>query len=218
MVRQNIAAPLSVLLAGVVVIVMLLVGGGPGTSATGRAQTGYTAAELTATATALTATAYAGPSDTAEASATTSATITATTTSTVTNQATGTAATAGATPTPTLAPTATSPAALAPPTETPTATPSSELSCVPGVPVEIAGQGPPRTAYLLYFGERAVGGGTVEQDGTFLAKLVVGQERAGTYDVAVRVRGTGQLLRQVSCAVPEQTPTPIADLGFRGLR
>ena len=30
--------------------------------------------------------------------------------------------------------------------------------------------------------------------------------------------GDGQLLRQVSCAVPEQTPTPIADLGFRGLR
>ena len=217
--RQNIAAPLSVLLAGVVVIIMLLLGGGPSTAATGRAQTGYTPAEQTATASALTATAaYLAPSAQGQPSVTPTTTITAVVTSTVTPQTTNTATVASATPTPTLAPTEPSPADLAPPTEAPTATPSNELSCVPGVPVAIAGQGPPHTAYLLYFGERAVGGGTIEQDGTFLAKLIVGQERAGTYDVTVRVRGTGQLLRQVTCAVPALTPTPIADLGFRGLR
>jgi hypothetical protein len=40
-------------------------------------------------------------------------------------------------------------------------------------------------------------------------KLIVGQERAGEYNVTVRVRGTSQVLRQLTCSVPSVTPTPL---------
>jgi hypothetical protein len=77
------------------------------------------------------------------------------------------------------------------------------------VPVEISGTGPPRAAYLLYFGQRAVSGGSVGPDGRFRITLVVGSERAGTYTVTVQVRGTKQVLRSFTCLVPEATPTPL---------
>lgn len=186
-----------------------------------------TAGALTATSMSLTATASAypdpatatsGPTSTRQSSTASTPTLTATATSSASEQATGTAGSIGTAQTATLAVPDVSARSLAPPTETPTATPSSDLTCVPGVPIEIGGEGPPRAAYLLYFGQRAVGGGTVEQNGTFVAKLIVGQERAGTYEVTVRVRGTEQVLRQLTCSVPELTPTPVADLGYRNLR
>jgi hypothetical protein len=46
-------------------------------------------------------------------------------------------------------------------------------------------------------------------NGRFALKLIVGQERAGEYKVTVRVRGTSQVLRQVTCSVPNVTPTPL---------
>jgi hypothetical protein len=37
---------------------------------------------------------------------------------------------------------------------------------------------------------------------------VVGHERPGRYDVAVRVRGSNKVLRQLTCMVPALSPTP----------
>jgi hypothetical protein len=88
-------------------------------------------------------------------------------------------------------------------------TPIDAFTCTPGVPVEIAGDGPPRAPLLLYFDERPVGGGSVALNGRFALKLIVGQERAGEYKVTVRVRGTSQPLHQVTCSVPNVTPTPL---------
>jgi hypothetical protein len=210
--RQNMASPISVLVAGVVVVVMLLMGSSPHTSATASLQ-GTTYPPKTATA--MTAQAYFGPTWTAEAltrtPTRTGTSGTATTTATGTPQITGTVTIGTATPTEPVGMFENTPTVeeLATPTDTPTATPSSALTCAPGSPLEIGGEGPPRAAYLIYFGERAVGGGTIEADGTFVARLVMGLERAGVYDVTVRLRGTRQVLRELSCTVPAVTPTPI---------
>ena len=102
-------------------------------------------------------------------------------------------------------------------TSTPTLTPTplGELQCPPGVPVEINGEGPPRAPYLLYFGDRVVSGGSVEPDGRFSIALIVGNEREGTYEVTVRVRGTPQVLRRLTCTVPPTTPTPLPTYPLR---
>jgi hypothetical protein len=212
-------SPISVLVAGVVVIFMLLMGADPQTAATPRAQDDYPAQTATTVA-MLTATAGGYVAPTTQSQATSAPTVGSSNSATSTPTRTVTA-TVTPTNTPTLEATATDEVEEpVPPTATravtPTATPSDGLACVPGEPIEIAGEGPPRAAYLLFFGERPVGGGTVEPDGTFLAKLVVGQERAGSYDVTVRVRGTQQVLREVTCAIPDVTPTPFPQLsGFR---
>lgn len=210
--RQNIASPLTVLLAGVIVIVMLLVGGDPPTAANNRAQDQDYPAQ-TALAETATAAAYLAPSSASQATALATAegtegTVTPTLTGTV--EATVTVQPGQRTPTTTVS-TATpeSFSEFEPPTITPTPTPSNEVACVPGAPIEISGVGPPRAAYLIYFGQRAVGGGSVEPDGTFLAKLTLGLERAGEYDVVVRVRGTQQVLHKIKCLVPATTPTPL---------
>jgi hypothetical protein len=75
----------------------------------------------------------------------------------------------------------------------------------------ITGQGPPRAAFLLYFGQRVVGGGSVSVTGSFSIPLVVGRERPGSYPVMVQVRGTEQILRELTCEVPPAAPpTPSA--------
>jgi hypothetical protein len=49
----------------------------------------------------------------------------------------------------------------------------------------------------------------VSPDGRFAIPLVVGHERPGTYQVSVRVRGTEEVLRKLTCVVPiPPTPTP----------
>jgi hypothetical protein len=93
------------------------------------------------------------------------------------------------------------------PTEPPTAIPDSALTCFPGQPLVITGGGPPHAAFLLYFGQRVVSGGSVTASGRFATTLIVGYERAGVYPVTVRVRGTTQVLVGLSCAVPDVTPT-----------
>jgi hypothetical protein len=216
--RGTIASPLSILVAGVVVVIMLLMGAGPRTSAVGNAQeTTYPPA----TATALAIQAYLAPTLTAAALTQTSTSTPTnrsgrtTPTSTGTPSATGTVA--AGTPTSTIddefLPETPEIAELATPTNTPTntptATPTGEMACAPGEPIDLAGSGPPHAAYLIYFGERAVGGGTVEADGTFGARLMMGLERAGRYEVTVRLRGTRQVLRSVTCNVPDVTPTAI---------
>jgi hypothetical protein len=207
--RQNLS-PFSVLLAGIVVIALLMFDADPRSSAIGRAQDDDYPAQ-TATAAALTATAaadYPVSSPTGDTTATITVTGTpATVTPTPTGTPSPTVGQTGAipTPTPTEQPSTTDTVAE----EAATETPSNERECIPGQPIEIAGNGPPRAAYLLYFGDRPVGGGSIEADGTFLAKLILGLERAGDYSVTVRVRGTTQVLRELSCAVPEVTPTPL---------
>ncbi|MDQ2996117.1 MAG: hypothetical protein M3R61_03535 [Chloroflexota bacterium] len=95
------------------------------------------------------------------------------------------------------------------PTETPTVIPDSALICFPGRPLVITGDGPPRAAFLLYFGQRAVSGGSVAPNGRFATTLIVGRERAGVYTISVRIRGTAQVLLETSCVVPNVTPTLI---------
>jgi hypothetical protein len=93
------------------------------------------------------------------------------------------------------------------PTETPTVIPDDALTCFPGQPLVITGDGPARAAFLVYFGQRVVNGGSVTPSGRFATTLIVGRERAGVYPVTVRVRGTAQVLIEISCAVPDVTPT-----------
>jgi len=178
---------------------------------------------MTATADAMTATADAmtevADAMTAEADAVTPGAQTATSTMT---PGVGTPT---ATPTPTRASTSIPLAApLAPtlipptptieidpqrlaPTETPTALPDSALICFPGQPLVITGGGPARAAFLLYFGQRVVSGGSVTPNGRFATTLVVGRERAGVYPITVRVRGSTKVLLATSCAVPNVAPT-----------
>jgi hypothetical protein len=148
---------------------------------------------------------------------------TATTTATTTT--TSGIGTPTVTPSPTLAPTtSTTVATLAPtpfrptpipepqrlaPTETPTVIPDSALTCFPGQPLVITGAGPARAAFLVYFGQRAVSGGSVAPNGRFAIRLIIGPERAGVYPITVRVRGTTRVLLETSCAVPNVTPTLI---------
>ncbi|MBK9941716.1 MAG: hypothetical protein IPP13_08885 [Kouleothrix sp.] len=248
--RQTMISPISVLLAGVIVILLLLAGTSASTQAITRRQ-GSTptwtpcpedgevddyqcedfrldltdtaeAAALDATDTAgtasptpsSTATAYPGylPPGTAAAATTTAAagktpgagTPTATRTATPTGSPKP-----GATATRTArAATAQATADLSTSAPTPSPTPSNELTCAPGVPVLISGSGPARAPLLLYFDQRAVGGGSAGATGEYALKLIVGQERPGQYRVTVRVRGSSRVLRELTCIVPSVAPTP----------
>jgi hypothetical protein len=243
--RHNMTSPISVLLAGVIVIILLLASSGANTSAITlqrSATSTWTPCNdddndcidlqdnATATAQSLTETANDyPPEDTSAAYPPSGDTSVVTGTTTVTTTSgTGTAAARGTpTPirgTPTVAgspnagATSSAPGDATQPEEgtaTASPTPVDALTCAPGVPVEIAGDAPPRAPLLLYFAERPVGGGSVAPNGRFALKLIVGQERAGEYKVTVRVRGTSQVLRQVTCSVPNATPTPLASTPSR---
>jgi hypothetical protein len=229
MLRQTKAGTISAMLIGLLVLLVCLASLGTRVSAIARQQTAtvtptpclededicaeYATEEaedlLTATSDVLTATAEATPSPG-------TATITTTTTAGV--------GTPTITPTPTASPTnistavslIPSPIQLTPtpdqqlvPTETPTAIPDSTLTCFPGQPLVLTGDGPPRAAFLVYFGQRAVSGGSVSPNGRFATTLIIGPERAGVYPIVVRVRGTHKPLLETSCAVPNVTPTLI---------
>jgi hypothetical protein len=230
MLRQTKAGTISAMLIGLLVLLVCLANLGTRVSAIARQQTAtltptpctddpddcadYATDDaidrLTATSDVLTTTAEATPSPG-------TATVTTTTTAGV--------GTPTLTPTPTTTPTnlptavslIPSPIQLTPspdperlvPTETPTAIPANTLICFPGQPLVITGDGPPRAAFLVYFGQRAVSGGSVSPNGRFAATLIVGPERAGVYPITVRVRGTNKPLLETSCAVPNVTPTLI---------
>ena len=154
----------------------------------------------------------------------TTATVTSTTPETATTTVTTTTTTitpqaapptvAAAQPTASTAP----PEDALPPDETeaapeavgPEATPANVLTCAPGERIVITGQGPPRAPFLLHFGQRVVGGGSVSVTGSFSIPLVIGRERPGTYPVIVQVRGSEQVLRELTCEVPPAAPpTPV---------
>ena len=212
--RQSSWSPLSLLLAGLVVIIILVAG--PDTSTRAVQSSTYPAPALTQTAAAsqtaaaASPSAYPGPGTASPTATRASGTVTPTAkgTQTATARATATA-TSVIFPTEITQPTPAFEEPEATSTPAPTATPVSELTCAPGVPLEISGEGPPRAPFLLYFGERAVSGGSVEPDGRFVIALIVSSERAGTYTVTVRVRGTSQVLRELTCSVPAVTPTPL---------
>ncbi len=85
---------------------------------------------------------------------------------------------------------------------------TNAITCTYGVPIEINGFAPPRAALLLYFGPRAVGGGSAAADGSFTLILNVGNERSGSYPVSVLVRGSWQEVAHTTCVVPYLSPTP----------
>jgi hypothetical protein len=241
--RQQLIGPLSIVLAGIIVITLLLAGSSASASVIPQHGTPTwtpcpedgsnpvcedTHDQATLTAEALTEAANGYPADTATSSgypsprtgtsATTAtssvtatvqtrtgtpATSTQTLSQTVTQTGTPVTTTRSATPLPTTA------APEEQPTAEATPTPADALTCTPGVPIEITGEGPPRAPLLMYFGDRPVGGGSVAPNGAFALQLTVGQERPGDYKVTVRVRGTSQALRQVTCSVPLLAPTPL---------
>lgn len=234
--RQNMASPLSVLVGGVIVIILLLASSGANTNAIAFQQNSTptwtpcndedndcidfqdnasaTADSLTETADAVgypgaTSSGYTAPSQRTTTATTQPTTGTASATATLLGTPTLTQRTSGQTPAEQATAESTSESDLALPTLSPT--PSDGMTCTPGVPIEISGSGPARAPLLLYFGERAVGGGSAGPDGRFTLKLIIGQERAGDYKVSVRVRGTSQELRTVTCSVPNVTPTPRPD-------
>jgi hypothetical protein len=163
---------------------------------------------MTATADALTATAGATPGALTTTATTTIGAGTLTVTPTPTLSPTTFAGTATLAPSPIQPTPVADPQRLAP-TETSTAIPDSALTCYPGQPLVISGDGPARAAFLLYFGQRVVTGGSVSPTGRFATTLIVGRERAGVYPISVRVRGTAQVLLETSCVVPDITPTLI---------
>ncbi len=220
--RQNLWTPISILAAGLAIIILVLAGPGARDSAAARDQPSLQGQEAPyppyppqTTVTPGTAT----PRTTTPGTTTPiTRTVTPGTTTPITQTTT---AAATRTPSPTTTSRPSSPATSPQPTTTPaapTSTPtlSNELTCVPGIAVEITGEGSPRAPFLLYFNQRAVSGGSIEPDGRFSIPLVVGDERAGEYQVVVRVRGTRQILRQLTCTVPAVTPTPFAAQSFVG--
>jgi outer membrane biosynthesis protein TonB len=89
------------------------------------------------------------------------------------------------------------------PVAQPSPTATNQLACRPGTPVELRGGGAPRrSAILLFFDGRAVGGSTSDDAGNFAVTLRVGDEAPGRYPVEVRVRAGGALLLTRICVVP----------------
>jgi serine/threonine protein kinase len=123
------------------------------------------------------------------------------------------------TPTPTLAPTATATPTAVPPTPTdtpvptatpvlptatpaPTNTPTSQTLCLPDDFAVIRGSGPPLAPYLVYFDDRAVGGGSTDRAGLFSVRLGRLAEQRGRHSVVVRDRNTRAILKTITCIVP----------------
>ena len=143
-------------------------------------------------------------------------------------------------PVPTAAPPAAPPPAAPPPIPPPAATPTPEVSladvvrfeCRSGDRIVLTGIGPPRESFLLYFGRRAVSGGSVAPNGVYQIDMLVGPERPGEYPVSVRLRlsdrplpirtyqyGAERLVNlgsiaptatptELMCVVPRIKPTP----------
>ena len=142
-------------------------------------------------------------------------------------------------PLPTAAPPPPAPPPPAPPAP-PAATPTPDVSladvvrfeCRSGDRIVLSGIGPPRESFLLYFGRRAVSGGSVAPNGVYRIDMLVGPERPGEYPVSVRLRlsdrplpirtyqyGAAQLVNleriaptampvELMCIVPRAKPTP----------
>ncbi|MCL6541391.1 MAG: FHA domain-containing protein [Roseiflexus sp.] len=132
-------------------------------------------------------------------------------------------------PAPTAAALPPAPPPVPPPAPPPAATPTPEVSlaellrleCRSGERIVITGVGPPRESFLLYFGRRAVSGGSVAPNGVYRIEMLIGPERPGEYPVSVRLRlsdrplpirtyqyGADRLVN-LSTAAPTAVPTEI---------
>lgn len=82
--------------------------------------------------------------------------------------------------------------------------------CWPYSTFIVTGTAPAKTALLLFFDERAVGGGTSKADGSFALPMQLGEEQAGIHQITVRIRGPMTDVLQMQCVVPAlaTTPTP----------
>lgn len=215
--RQTMVVPFSIIGSALLLIGMMV------NNVDGRTRQQdppYSTAEQTGTSIALTQTADAyvadEPTETSQPTGDSGSNPTATTQSvarTPTNTPTRVTTTVTRAPTATRSaetstpqPTSTVPVSAVDETATPT--PANQLRCVPGQSITLRGTGTPYSGFLVYFGTRAVSGGSVEVDGTFAITVVIGSERPGTYDVVVRERGNNAVLRQIECNVPYVTPTP----------
>ena len=204
--RHGLALPLGVIAAMLVLLLLLPIWSSPASRAAPllACQDGDPAYPACATQTAaITSTTAASTTATGGTSTATTATTTRTTTTTIT----------GTPPTATLAQQITAtfaPSQTRGPTDIlPTVTPvNGAVACIPGTTVEIKGRGPRTAPLLLYFNGRAVGGGLSDAAGNYRLTLTIGTERAAFYPVQVRVRGTRQLVREITCLVPYFTPTP----------
>ena len=211
--RHSLFAPISVLVIGFIIIVLLI--GTPWGYSDAQLSLAYTAQEETATADA-----YVSPEDinatnTAAAGPTSGTSATSAATRTTTSGTSATSALATIAPTVTTAartatPTRTTAATTVQPSDTPepSPTPLADYQCVPGQQLAITGTGPAGSGVLLLFDDRIVGGGTVRPNGTFALQLTVGDEESGVYPVVVQVRGTEQQVFNKTCFVPAITPTP----------
>jgi hypothetical protein len=84
----------------------------------------------------------------------------------------------------------------------------TSILCVPGETIGVEGNASPRTALIVTFGGRPVGGGFSREDGSYRIWLRIGAERPGIYPVNVEERSTSEVLQTLSCEVPAFTPTP----------
>ncbi|WP_129626332.1 hypothetical protein [Candidatus Oscillochloris fontis] len=112
------------------------------------------------------------------------------------------------TSTPIQAPVTSAPTAS--PTNSPTPTPEGPptLHCIPGETITIEGTTNPRTALIVTFGARPVGGGFSRADGAYSIALRIGHERPGRYPVVVEDRATRKIVQELVCQVPNPSPTP----------
>lgn len=111
-------------------------------------------------------------------------------------------------PTPTDAPTATrTPSPTITPTFTPSPTPTIGPQCLAGAPVRIEGTAPPFSGLVVFFDDRAVGGGVADANGRFDIRLDPGDEPPGLYNVTVQVRDTREIVSRFTCVIPTPIPT-----------
>lgn len=110
---------------------------------------------------------------------------------------------------PTPAPPTPVPPTPAPPTLVPTITPTAlaDLIAVPGRPINLPVEGPPSMAFLVYFDDRPVGGGSIDQNGRGVIVVTTGIEQQGLHRIVVRERGGTRVLLTRSIYMPAVTPT-----------
>jgi hypothetical protein len=87
-----------------------------------------------------------------------------------------------------------------------------ELACPNGLTVFLEGVGPPRTALLVFLGDRAVGGGATDGRGAYRLPITL-RERPGIYPIDVRTRAERADVGRFTCYVDvpfatQPTPTP----------
>lgn len=84
-----------------------------------------------------------------------------------------------------------------------------ERACFPGQSLAVSGANvPPNTALLLSWGGRIVGGGVADRVGRYSLFLNVGQERGGSYEVAVLTRDGREVLQRFLCVIPGGSVSP----------